>query len=290
MRRTGIRYIGLTRTYHPNSLQGMAEPRVVTFTTDFGLQDPFVGIMHGVVLNIHPETRIVDICHAIPSFDVQDAAWTIAQAYRFFPPRSVHVIVVDPGVGSARRPILAETDDYIFVAPDNGVLSLIEARESKFTVRHITSDRYFLQPVSQTFHGRDIFAPVAGWLSKGVAPAEFGPEVSDYVRLPLPAVERVGENSLRGVVLKVDKFGNLITNISEQDAPALFEASPPAFSLLIAGLTITRVCHSYAEGGAEEFFAIVGSSGYLEVAARQASAAEKLAAGVGTQVGIVVGE
>jgi S-adenosylmethionine hydrolase len=266
----------------------MAEPRVVTLTTDFGLQDPFVGIMRGVVLNIHPETQIVDICHAIPSFDVLDAAWTIAQSYRFFPPRSVHVIVVDPGVGSARRPILAETDEYIFVAPDNGVLSLIEAREPKFTVRHITSDRYFLQPVSQTFHGRDIFSPVAAWLSKGVAPAEFGPEISDYVRLPLPAVEHVGENSLRGVVLKVDKFGNLITNVSEQEAPALFAATPPSFKLLVAGKTITRVCRSYAEGGNNEFFAIIGSSGYLEIAARQESAAEKLSAGVGTPVGVLL--
>src|SRR5208283_1817373 len=256
------------------SLQVMAEPRVVTFTTDFGLQDPFVGIMHGVVLNIHPETQIVDICHAVPSFDVQDAAWTIAQAYRFFPPRSVHVIVVDPGVGSARRPILAETDDYIFVAPDNGVLSLIEAREPKFTVRHITSDRYFLQPVSQTFHGRDIFAPVAAWFSKGVEPAEFGPEISDYVRLPLPQVEHIGQNSLRGVVLKVDKFGNLITNIGELDAPALFRGTGPEVSILIAGLTITRLYRSYAQGEGDELFAIVGSSGYLEIAANQASAAE----------------
>src|SRR5271157_5979453 len=268
----------------------MSETRIVTFTSDFGLSDPFVGIMHGVVLNIHPETTVVDICHAVASYNVLEGAWTIAQAYRFFPPRTVHVVVVDPGVGSTRRPLIVETDDYIFVAPDNGVLTLVEAREPKFTVRHITAERYFLQPLSRTFHGRDVFAPVAGWLSKGVASAEFGPEVSDYVRLPLPAVERVGDNHLRSVVLKVDKFGNLITNISEQDAPALFEASPPAFSLLIAGLTITRVCHSYAEGGEEEFFAIVGSSGYLEVAARQASAAEKLAAGVGTQVGIVVGE
>ena len=266
----------------------MAERRVVTFTTDFGLQDPFVGIMHGVVLNIHPETQIVDVCHAIPSFDVLDAAFTIAQAYRYFPPRSVHVIVVDPGVGSARRPILAETDDYIFVAPDNGVLSLVEAREPKITVRHITADRYFLQPVSQTFHGRDIFSPVAAWLSKGVAPAEFGPEISDYVRLPLPAVEHIGENSLRGVVLKVDKFGNLITNISEQEAPALFATTPSRVKLLIAGQEITRVCRSYAEGGDEEFFAIVGSSGYLEIAARQASAADTLSAGVGTPVGLLL--
>src|SRR5215469_16402272 len=199
----------------------MAEPRIVTFTTDFGLQDAFVGIMHGVVLNIEPATRIVDICHAVASYDILDAAWTIAQAYRFFPPRTAHVIVVDPGVGSARRPILAETESYVFVAPDNGVLSMVEAREPKFTVRHITSERYFLTPISQTFHGRDVFAAVAGWLSKGIDPADFGPEITDYVRLTLPAVERIGDNSLRGVVLKVDKFGNLITNIGEQEAPEL---------------------------------------------------------------------
>ncbi|MGB8890193.1 MAG: SAM-dependent chlorinase/fluorinase [Candidatus Korobacteraceae bacterium] len=266
----------------------MSESRIVTFTTDFGLNDPFVGILHGVVLNLHRETTVVDICHAVASYDVFDGAWTIAQAYRFFPPRSVHVVVVDPGVGSSRRPIIVETDDYIFVAPDNGVLSLVEARESKFNVRHITAERYFLQPVSQTFHGRDIFAPVAAWLSKGVAPAEFGPEISDYVRLPLPQVERTAENSWRGVVLKVDKFGNLITNISQQDAPALFGSTAPGVSILIAGETITGLCQSYAAGGEAEFFAIVGSSGYLEIAARQASAAEKLAAGVGTPVGVVL--
>ena len=267
----------------------MSESRIVTFTTDFGLRDCFVGIMHGVVLNVHPETTLVDISHAVPSFDVLDGAWTIAQAYRFFPPRTVHVVVVDPGVGSARRPIMLETDNYVFVAPDNGVLSLVEAKEPKFSVRHITAERYFLQPVSQTFHGRDIFAPVAGWLSKGVAPPEFGPEISDYVRLQRPDVERIGDNNLRGEVLRVDKFGNLITNISAQAAPALFGASPPAFSLLIAGQTITRLCASYAEGGEDEVFAIVGSSGYLEIAAKRASAAEKLAAGVGTPVGVSIG-
>jgi S-adenosylmethionine hydrolase len=267
----------------------MSDTRIVTFTTDFGLNDPFVGIMHGVVLNIHPETSIVDISHAVASYDVFDGAWTIAQAYRFFPPRTVHVVVIDPGVGGTRRPIIVETDDYVFVAPDNGVLSLVEMREQKFTVRHVTAERYFLQPVSQTFHGRDVFSPVAGWLSKGVAPAEFGPEISDYARLALPVVERIGENSLRGVVLKVDKFGNLITNIGQQEAPPLFASAPPTVSILIAGQTITRVCHSYAEGREDEFFAIVGSSGYLEIAARQASAAEKLAAGVGTPVGVVLG-
>jgi len=267
----------------------MAEPRIVTFTTDFGLQDAFVGIMHGVVLNIEPQIRIVDICHAVASYDVLDGAWTIAQAYRFFPPRTTHVVVVDPGVGSERRPILAETENHVFVAPDNGVLSMIEAREPKFTVRHITSDRYFLTPVSQTFHGRDVFAAVAGWLSKGIEPAEFGPEITDYVRLPLPAVERIGDNSLRGVVLKVDKFGNLITNIGEQEVPELFASPVPPLNILISGETITRLCRSYTEGAEGEYFAIVGSSGYLEIAARQASAAEKLAAGAGSPVGIVFG-
>ena len=264
----------------------MPEPRIVTFTTDFGLNDPFVGIMHGVVLNIHPEAIIVDVCHAVTSYDVFDGAWTIAQSYSFFPPRTVHVVVVDPGVGSERRPIIVETDEYIFVAPDNGVLSLVGAREEKFVVRHVTAERYFLHPVSQTFHGRDVFAPVAGWLSNGVAPEEFGPEISDYVRLPLRPVEHLDENRMRGEVVKVDNFGNLITNIGEIDAPALFQAEEPAVSILIAGQTITRVCNSYAEGN-DEVFAIIGSSGYLEIAARQASAAEKLGATVGTPVGVV---
>jgi len=283
-------FFGLTRDAIANRLHGMAEPRIVTFTTDFGLQDPFVGIMHGVVLSIHPETRIVDICHAVPSFNVLDGAWTIAQSYRFFPPRSVHVVIVDPGVGSERRPILAETDDFIFIAPDNGVLSLVEKREPHFTARHINAERYFLQPVSQTFHGRDIFSPVAGWLCKGVAPAEFGPEITDYVRLPLPSVKHREPNHLCASVLKVDKFGNLITNLTDLDVPALFAGSAPSVKLLIAGREVTHVCRSYAEGGDEEFFAIVGSSGYLEIAARQASAAEKLCAGVGEPVSVILGE
>ena len=269
-------------------MQGMAEARIVTFTTDFGLQDPFVGTMHGVVLNVHAETRIVDLCHAVPSFNLLDGALTIAQAYRFFPPRTVHVVIVDPGVGSARRPILVETEDYIFLAPDNGVLSLVEKRETRFTVRHITADRYFLQPVSRTFHGRDIFSPVAGWLSKGVTPEDFGPEITDYVRLPLPRVERGADGRAYGSVIKVDKFGNLITNLTEMEVPSLFSAEPQGLMLTVAGRAITRVCRSYAEGGDEELFAIVGSSGYVEIGARQASAAEKLCVGVGEPVSVVV--
>ncbi len=265
----------------------MAEPRIVTFTTDFGLSEPFVGIMHGVVLNIHPEATIVDVCHSIASYDVQEGAWTIAQAYHYFPPGTVHVVVVDPGVGGARRPILAETEDYLFVAPDNGVLTLVEMREPKFAVRHITAERYFVQPVSQTFHGRDIFAPVAGWLSDGVAAEEFGPKVNEWVRLSLPVVERSGAKRLCGEVLKVDKFGNLITNVATRDVPSLLAESPPAVSIRIAGRTIRRVCQSYAEGSEGALFAILGSSGYLEIAARQDSAAARLGAAAGTAVEIV---
>ena len=261
----------------------MSESHIVTFTTDFGLSDPFVGILHGVVLNIQSDITIVDICHAVASYDVLDGAWTIAQAYRFFPSRSVHVVVVDPGVGSARRPLIVETDSYIFIAPDNGVLSLIEAREPKFSVRHITAERYFLQPVSQTFHGRDIFAPVAGWLSKGVAPAEFGPEISDYVRLPLPRVERVGQNSLRGVVLKVDKFGNLITNLSTENAPALLAADAKV-NIKVGQAVVTAIRCTYAEGQAGEVFAVLNSMGLLEIACNRGSAAMVAKAGRGAEV------
>ena len=262
----------------------MPETRVLTFTTDFGLQDPFVGIMHGVVLNIEPDARIVDISHAVRSFDVLDGAFTIAQAYRYFPPGTVHVIVVDPGVGSERRPIVAETDDYVFVAPDNGVLTLVEARERRFTVRHIAAQRYFLRPVSQTFHGRDIFSPVAAWLAKGVAPADMGAEITDYVRLPIAGVQRIGEGQLCATVLKVDKFGNLITNLTEADL-----ASASRIQIRIAGQLITRLCGSYAEGGVDDLFAIFGSSGYLEIAARQDSAAKRLGVHEGEPVSVMLG-
>ena len=163
----------------------MPHPRVITLTSDFGLADHFVGVMRGVILRINPEARLVDISHEVDSYDILDGAFTLAQSYRFFPPGTIHLVVVDPGVGSARRPILVTAPSAQFVAPDNGVLSMIYEREPDAQVRHITRERYFLRPVSNTFHGRDIFAPVAGWLSKGVEPGEFGKVVTDYVRLAL---------------------------------------------------------------------------------------------------------
>ena len=160
--------------------------RLITFTTDFGLDDHYVGAMKGVILSINPAARMVDICNSVQSFDVLDGALTIVQAYRYFPSETVHLVVVDPGVGTTRRPILVTTEKHMFIAPDNGVLSFVYEREERISVRHISAEHYFLQPVSGTFHGRDVFAAVAGWLSRGVEVATFGDEITDYARCATP--------------------------------------------------------------------------------------------------------
>src|SRR5512146_1692013 len=167
--------------------------RLVTLTSDFGVNDHYVGAMKGVILNVNPQAQIVDICNSVQSYDILDGALTISQAYRYFPADTVHVIVVDPGVGSERRPILVTGEKHISLAPDNGVLSLVYEREERLSVRHITAEHYFLQPVSQTFHGRDVFAAVAGWLSKGVEVAKFGDEITDFVRFAAPKPKPISD-------------------------------------------------------------------------------------------------
>jgi len=259
------------------------EPRFITFTTDFGISDHFVGVMKGVVYNINPLARVVDISHEVPSYDPLDGALTIAQAYSYFPPKTIHVVVVDPGVGSARRPILARSEKHFFVAPDNGVLSLALEREHRASVRHITAENYFLHPVSQTFHGRDVFAAVAGWLSTGLDCSDFGQEISDYVRFSIPAPKATG-NGIQGVILKVDKFGNLITNIAPQDLPQLFAPHPTPFKIVVGKRELTSMRNSYAAGPAGEPFVILGSMGFLEIAMNQGSAARALQVGKGTEV------
>jgi S-adenosylmethionine hydrolase len=261
---------------------------IVTLTTDFGLGDHFVGTIKGVILDVNPETEIVDISHSVQPFDVLDGALTIAQAYSYFPAGTVHMVVVDPGVGTARRPILVSTDRHHFVAPDNGVLSLVYSREERLHVRHVTSEHYFLQPISNTFHGRDIFAPVAAWLAKRVESEKFGEEIEDYVRFNAPKPKAVDGHTLRGVVLKVDRFGNLITNITAQDAPMLFQTPPASFKLVVGKREITEIKSVYAEGSPGEVFGILGSMGYLEIAANRASAAQTLGVGKGTDVNIVL--
>jgi hypothetical protein len=267
----------------------VAKKPIITLTTDFGLNDHFIGTMKGVILSIEPEAEIVDICHSVQAFDVLDGALTISQAYSYFPTGTVHMVIVDPGVGTARRPLLVTSERHHFVAPDNGVLSLVYRKEERLSARHVTGEHYFLQPVSNTFHGRDVFSPIAAYLAKGVDPAKFGEEVKDFVRFGAPKPKAVNENTLRGVVLKVDRFGNLITNITPQDAPMLFTENPGAFKIVLGQREITEIKDAYASGAPGEVFGILGSMGYLEIAANRGAAAQLLGVGKGTDVNIVLG-
>ena len=253
---------------------------LITLTTDFGLSDHYVGAMKGVILSICPRARIVDISHGVGAYEIAEAEFTLAQAYRYYPRGAGHVVVVDPGVGTARRPILAQAAGQVFVAPDNGVLSMIYARE-KHKVRAISSERYFLQPVSNTFHGRDIFAPVAAHLAGGVPVARFGTSIADYLRLDFDTPVRTGRSTWTGAILKVDRFGNLVTNFSVEDFPDL-GARP--FEMAVGMARIGVLAANYAECGAGEAFAIVGSAGFYEISVGQASAAKVLGCGAGAPV------
>lgn len=266
----------------------MARRPVITLTTDFGLNDHFVGTVKGVILNIVPDVEIVDISHAVQSFDIFDGALTVAQAYSYFPPDTVHLVVVDPGVGTERRALVVKTERHTFVAPDNGVLSLVYGREERLHVRAITAEHYYLQPVSKTFHARDIFAPVAASLAKGVDSEKFGDLVSDFVRFNAPKPRSVDATTLKGVVLKVDRFGNLITNITPQDAPMLFQLDPLPFKITVGKREITEIKSAYAEGAPGEVFGILGSMGYLEIATNRGAAAQLAGTGKGSEVRVAL--
>lgn len=258
--------------------------RLITLTTDFGLNDHFVGTMRGVITNINPTAHIVDICNNVQSFDILDGAITVANAYRYFAADTVHMVIIDPGVGTNRRPILVQTERHIFLAPDNGVLSLVYEKEERLTVRHITAEHYFLQPVSPTFQGRDIFAAVAGWLSKGVECHKFGEEITDFVRFSTPRPKVLAPNQLKAVILKIDKFGNIITNITEKDVPTFFGGTPPEFTLTVGKASVNKLKHTFAEGSPGEMFAVVGSMGFLEIVANRGAASVAAQAAKGGEV------
>jgi S-adenosylmethionine hydrolase len=255
-------------------------PAIITLTTDFGLSDHFVGVMKGVILGILPEARVVDITHQINPYEIAEGAFVIAEAYRWFPKKTVHVVVVDPGVGTLRRPILAEAAGQYFVAPDNGVLSMLYARE-KHKVRAVTAEKFFLKPVSDTFHGRDVFAPTAAHLAKGTPAARFGKPIADYCRSEFYKPVRTGKRVWKGTILKVDRFGNLITNFHIAEFPAL---RTRAFVMTAGQREITVLARTFGEQSLGELFLLAGSSGYLEVAANQASAAKMTGAAVGAPV------
>jgi S-adenosyl-L-methionine hydrolase (adenosine-forming) len=268
--------------------QSVSAQRIITFTTDFGVQEHYVGAMKGVICAINPSALLVDITNSVQSYDILDGAIAISQAYSYFPPETIHLVIVDPGVGSARRPIVAKAGVQIFVAPDNGVLSLVYEREEAVSVRHITAEHYFRQPVSNTFHGRDIFAAVAAYISKGVELAKFGDEVTDYVRFAAPRPKPAGPGSWKAVVLKIDKFGNIITNITPRDIPELFQTPGRAFKITVGKAEITKLRAAYAEGTQGEIFAILGSAGFLEVSANRGAASRAAAAEKGAEVAVVL--
>jgi len=257
---------------------------IITLTTDYGTNDHLVGTLKGVILKINPEVTIVDITHNVAPFDLLDGALAIGSAYTYFPPRTIHVVVVDPGVGTDRRPLLVSADNQYFIAPDNGVLSLVYERQQDVVVRHANAEHYFLQPLSKTFHGRDIFAPVAAWLSKGWQPASMGEDINDFKRFALPR-PKSADGVLKGIVMRVDTFGNLVTNFRAEDLPeSSSNDGTAAVDFKIGSQQISRLVATFAQGNAGEPIAYLGSSGYLEIAINKGNASRTLGIGRGTPV------
>ncbi len=253
---------------------------LITLTTDFGLRDPFVGIMKGVISRINPQAMIIDLTHEIPPQDILAAAMTLRHAVKYFPQKTVHVAVVDPGVGSARRPLLVAVDDTYFIGPDNGVLSLAWEGRQPNRVVHLSNPTYYLKPTSGTFHGRDVFAPAAGYLSLGIAPEAFGEILDDYIRIGEPGVVKT-ERSLTGEIVYIDRFGNLFSNIQEQDLIGLGEKN---LSVVLGEVTIQGLAPNYSAVQSGQPVALINSWGVLEIALNKGDAARRLGVGIGAKV------
>lgn len=261
----------------------MAQKRqLITLLTDFGTADHYVAAMKGAAFSIYPDIEFVDVTHDVANHDIFGAAYTLRCCYDTFPRFTTHVVVVDPGVGSSRRSIFVMTDNYNFIGPDNGVFSYIYQLETVNRVIHLTTDYYFRQPVSQTFHGRDIFAPVAAWHAKGIDPKKMGDEITDYVRLDAPAPKAAAPTMMKGAVIHIDRFGNLITNFTaEQLTPERIQAGA---RLRVNGREIHSIVSHFAGGPQKEPFAYFGSTGFLEIGVFKASAARALEARRGAEV------
>jgi S-adenosyl-L-methionine hydrolase (adenosine-forming) len=252
---------------------------VITLLTDFGTADYFVGAMKGAILSVNPLAIIADITHEVPPQDIHSAAFTLLAAYKIFPPGTIHVAVVDPGVGSARRAIIVRAGEHFFVGPDNGLFTYIYNRESSHEIFHVTAENYFRQPPSTTFHGRDIFAPVAAALSTGVEVEAFGSVIVDAVRLENSLVPEVKDGRVEGRIIHIDHFGNCITNITRD----VFDIGNGG-SLVIKGETIRKIREFYADNDSNELFAIWGSAGFLEISINGSSAADRLRIKTGDRI------
>jgi S-adenosylmethionine hydrolase len=259
----------------------LARP-IITLTTDYGTNDHLVGTLKGVILKINPDATIIDISHDVTPYDLLDGALAIGSSYSYFPARTIHVVVVDPGVGTERRPLLVTGETQYFVAPDNGVLSLVYEREENVLVRHANVEHYYLHPVSKTFHGRDVFAPIAAWLAKGSQASSMGEEITDYKKFAMPK-PKIADGAAKGVVLRVDSFGNIITNFRTEDlSPAALENGSVEFQ--VGTHTVNKLVDTFAQGNPGEAFAYIGSTGFVEIGINRGNAAKSLGIGRGMQV------
>jgi len=252
----------------------------ITLLTDFGNDDYFVGAMKGVILSVNPGAALIDISHNIPPQDIQAAAFALLACYRSFAQGTIHVAIVDPGVGSTRRPILAVAGGYFFIGPDNGILSYVLDNEADQTIFHVTSEQFFRKPLSTTFHGRDVFAPIAAALSKGLSADSFGPQIDDPVKLPAlkPVVGSNGK--INGKIIHIDRFGNCVTNIERS---SLCGNEP--VMVMVKGKRVEAFREFYGAAGVDKKpFAIWGSAGFLEVSARNRSAAKMLGVKRGDEI------
>jgi len=264
-------------------------PAIITLTSDFGSKDAFAASVKGIVLKINPLAQIIDISNEIAPQDIWEAAFTLKSAYRHFPKGTVHLAVVDPGVGSSRRPIIAVTESYFFVGPDNGLFTLVYQEAERLRVHHITASHYFLPNPGPTFHGRDIFAPVAAWLAKGIPSGHFGEEITDFMKLSVPA-PKMTSNSIEGHVVHIDRYGNLITNITYKDIQMLLAESVDLGSVSISavGRDIKGFKKFFAEATPGEPAAIINSNGAVEIFMFKQNARTVLAAKRGEVVRLTV--
>ncbi|MCC6272467.1 MAG: SAM-dependent chlorinase/fluorinase [Deltaproteobacteria bacterium] len=246
---------------------------VIALLSDFGLQDHYVGAMKGVLARLAPNAKVIDISHQVPSFDRVLGGLLLYQSYRHFPRKSVFVAVVDPGVGGSRKPILAETEDYFFIGPDNGLLAMALAEQKIRRIVHLNNPKYFLQPLSATFHGRDLFAPVAAHLAQGLSVEFFGAELTDYERLP-DFVPTFSADRIEGRILAFDRFGNAVTNIARGFVQRRHHGSE--LSARVGGLELKGLKSCFSEVAPAEALLYFGSGNLLEIAVNQGSAEEKL--------------
>ncbi len=262
--------------------------RIVTLLTDFGLQDHFVASMKGVLLGLNPDLTLVDITHLVPPQDIRTGAFLLSQAYACFPSGTIHLIVVDPGVGTERRVLAATAGGHCFVAPDNGILSFVQKAEENFQAYEVTADHYYRKPVSNTFHGRDVFAPVAAWISRDIPMRQLGNKLDEPVLMKIPEPARVKEGLIQAAIMAVDRYGNLITNLTPGHLPEFDPARTLPFRILAGKKEITTYHKNYGEAKQGEIFIIEGSTGYIEISMRGVSAAATLGLRTGNPIGIVL--